>query len=368
MNGLSLLLVLTAVGTTAGVEQGPNGVPTYTIRIETLLLNELRNGEEISSDVAPKDRQVRHFRILPWTTAARNSSQSRTLSDSPAQVDYEAVARNNGEIEMWVQISPERLETLAQGKPIDGDIPSEVPLVHRFRIFVGVNQLPRQVAPTSQPDTAAPSLISANGQYGFGQAPRTATDPDSRYGSNAQRSSNQPGTSLGGARIFPNPVNSADRTALRNQPDQSTFEPPPGDRYSTTQGTVAQPLAAQSSAPPYAVDPRLNSSSGIRYDNSYTQQPQYVDRTVNSGFPNAGQGSGFAGQDSSIGFAQRPPIQSPTYTNPQIQTPIVANTQAPSSQAPVISAPPVVATTAASTQPVAAAAPQGTVLVFAAET
>ena len=70
MNGFSLLLLLSSLGATAGIETGLNGQPVYAIRIEPLLINELRSGQTIPIVVAPKDRGLRQFKIAAQIVAS----------------------------------------------------------------------------------------------------------------------------------------------------------------------------------------------------------------------------------------------------------------------------------------------------------
>ena len=111
MNGISLLLLLSSIGATTSVEMNTNGQPVYTIRIESLLINDLRNGQTIPILVAPKDRRIRNFKIAitPEGNLRSGSARSTGLNSRPGDLfDYEPTQYENGDIEYVVQISPER--------------------------------------------------------------------------------------------------------------------------------------------------------------------------------------------------------------------------------------------------------------------
>lgn len=365
MNGFSLLLALATVGITAQVELGPTNQPTYTIRIESLVLNELRQGREIETNVALKDRQVRHFRILvtPDPAARGGSFQPRTITDntgrSESLVEYEAVELQNNEIEMWVQIAPERIETLAAGKAIDGEVPAKVPEINRYRIFVGVNQLPRQQATAPQPADASPPYLLPSNQFGLtpaGAEARSSTDALSR---NAAPLTNQfqGGTAATKTRTnavaSPPTIRSSDtRGTFRNGPDSSTIASPPIDYF----GQSSTSFDSRPVTPNSVRDSRAGTSSGTRFDDQYAQQP-YSGRNSGFDFGNANsvQSSPAAGQylnpavpaqsQPQATIAARPENSGVTASNPAINgwTQTTANAQPVAQAAQTAAAPPAAA-------------------------
>ena len=285
MNGFSLLMVLATVGTTAQVEIDSTGQASYTIRIENVLIDQLRQGQIVDSNVAPADRRIKRFRVLVTEPAGRSGGFQSRIDAAPRSeslVEYEAVPMENGEIEMWVQLSPERLETLAK-RPIEGQVPAEVPQIHRFRIFVGVEPLRQQTNATAKEAPPPYLLADTNGlsQAGATSDPsrRSTTAATTPGRANAFPSGSSTYSGGLGNSTTPPPLATTNtrttdaRTNWRNTPDQSTIQPPP--TYGQSQ-VVGQSL---NNAGQY------NTSTNPRYDDQYNQPtynntaPVYNDRT-----------------------------------------------------------------------------------------
>ena len=289
MNGISLLLLVSSIGVNTSVEMDAGGQPVYVIRIESLLINELRNGQTVPILVSQRDRRIRHFKIAISDPAVRSNTTARTADSRAGDLfDYEPTQYDNGEIEYVVQISPERLESLAKGKAIEGDIAADIPEVHRFLIFVGVGQLPSQQQAASQQSNVA---LAANGN---GNPPSLLQGAEVRANSNTQPrttpTSTQPTKTQfqtapqNSTRGFTNPdpvtqFNTAPRTAdtrsWRNQPDQSTISPPPFVSNTQPQGTANNAFprgTGPSTTDRYTAPPQYN---------SYPQQPMYPDPNPN---------------------------------------------------------------------------------------
>lgn len=271
MNGFSLLIAFAVVGITAQTETSSNGQPVYTIRIEPILVDELRAGREINTNVGLKDRSFRRFRILVTPeNAGRNPgipARSENNVRSESLVEYEPVLTENNEVEMWVQLAPERIETLASGRAIEGEVPADVPEIQRFRIFVGMNELPRQQQPATQPrDSQAPYLLAAdNGLAPAAAEVRTPSNSTTRTPNTPfQPSTNA--TTTSGSRQAPAITPSRSNYPWRNGPDQTTVAPPPVDRYGTSQPTAA---------PAYANDPRFGAPPAGRLDEQYAPATNY---------------------------------------------------------------------------------------------
>lgn len=376
MNGVSLLLLLSSLGATTSVELGSSGQAIYTIRIESLLINEMRQGQAIPIVVAAKDRRIRYFRIAIAPDGALRSNSTARGADLSARsgdlFDYEPTQTENGEIEYAVQIMPERLESLIAGKPIEGEIAADIPEVHRFLIFVGVGQLPSQVAASSTNSGNPPSLLnntaSSSPQNTAGVRP---VDSQSRIGNPGTRPSftqpAQPSTSRGLPTDSSTQYNSRPaepRTAWRNGPDQSTIGPPP---FTST---------AQQTNPSFGSNFPRNSTNTAVTDrntygappatNSYPPQPQqpyspgYQD--PNAGYAHANQqtyGPGYA-TNPQVGYPQvaarpdptLPPMPPNTAGNGWTQTvanqqPVAQQAVAPVAAAPVAATPTANRTTAA---------------------
>ena len=305
MNGVSLLLLLSSLGATTSVELGANGQAVYTIRIESLLINELRNGQTVPILVAPKDRRVRHFKIAITPEGNGRTSGLTRASDFNARAgdlfDYEATQLENGEIEYVVQISPERLESLAAGKAIEGDIAPDIVEVNRFLIFVGIGQLPSQQQAAVQANPNAPSLLNGanNGLVAAGAEVRASSDPQSRNNTPLQKNPFQPAAQPSTQRgyqandpltQFNTRATTDPRTNWRNPPDQSYVSPPPftNPGQPSTSSNTAFPRTSGVPAtsdrngyqPTYnTAQPNYNATQPT-YNNQY-QQPAYPD-------PNAG--------------------------------------------------------------------------------
>lgn len=67
MNGLAVLVSLAAIGVDYGWQPLADGQLEYIVQIEPGLLDELKDGEEIVSEILPEARNVRRFRIRVGT-------------------------------------------------------------------------------------------------------------------------------------------------------------------------------------------------------------------------------------------------------------------------------------------------------------
>ncbi|MGE0757021.1 MAG: hypothetical protein AB7F89_13325 [Pirellulaceae bacterium] len=243
MNGISLLFAIAALGVDGKVEL-VGGVPTWVIRVEAAALPELTQGRgEVVTEVTPKDRGVRRFRIVVTPEKLYQPPVNDPPGRSDSSVEYEAVQLSNQEVEMWVQVAPDRTRTWESGKAIEGTIPQEVREVHRFRVFVDVNALPSQQrsAPAQPPAYTNPPPGSPN--YSLTAAETRSTAEASRPGPPALRpglpSASNANTatppllnnsSLGNlgtnsSSIGSGGLGSRIGASLRNPPDQSTAPP-----------------------------------------------------------------------------------------------------------------------------------------------
>ena len=156
MNGLSLVIALTAVGA-GGIrvdwEPGPGGQLYYTIHLEEKLLVPLRDDRKaVVTEVAEGDRQqLRRIQVVFDTTNRRGSTISP--SDNSVTFGWRPVADENynptGGLDYMIQLTPERLQSLAHGAKLAVDVPAEVTDIRNIYIFVGAEVLPQELLPQS---------------------------------------------------------------------------------------------------------------------------------------------------------------------------------------------------------------------------
>ncbi|MFV2070366.1 MAG: hypothetical protein ACC645_25655 [Pirellulales bacterium] len=194
MKGVSLLVALATLGVDTGWDAGPSGQLLYTIRIEPVLLEPMRTGQPVVSGVDAKDRRLRGFQIVmdgPDGTAPTAVNDLHLADNSEVQYGWRPA--EGGGLEYLIQITPERLERLAKGAPLVGEVLREVSEVHRFHISVGVGQLPRTgLTEPMRGDSRPPDFLNV------GETPPPPTDrshnAESRFGipnvDNTGRSSN----------------------------------------------------------------------------------------------------------------------------------------------------------------------------------
>lgn len=245
MNGLSLLVALASLGVDVGWESTPDNKLAYTIRIESVLLDQLRKGSAIESQVDVKDRGLRSFRVA----MGPKSPNERPPSATNNEVQYGWRPNDRGGMDYYVQLSPERLETLAKGIPLECEVNSAVPSVERIYVFVGTAVLPREgglatsstVSGTNSPAVATPASSSA-------PAPLTGADsrlsapqlPNAAFGSSSS-------PTVGGLSSVP--ANPATVGGLQGGNNYSnTLTPPGSNRWSNE-------LGPGSSAPPQNIQP-----------------------------------------------------------------------------------------------------------------
>ncbi|MDP6717559.1 MAG: hypothetical protein QGF59_02845, partial [Pirellulaceae bacterium] len=113
MNGFGLLIAVAVLGVDVGWETGPGGESYYTIHIEKLLLEPLREGQAIVSNVDTNNRNLSRFQILVGDHAHAISSQPGPSGSDMVQHGWRP--GENGGTDYLIQISPERLESLAKG-------------------------------------------------------------------------------------------------------------------------------------------------------------------------------------------------------------------------------------------------------------
>jgi hypothetical protein len=158
MNGLGLLVAIAALGVDVGWETGPGGRLLYTIRIEQVLLQPLRDGQAVVSTVDPSDRGLRRFQVVVGPKPAGTAGDSATIHDTTrleTMVQYGWRTGEDGGVDYLVQMTPERLQSLSNGVPLMCEVDSQVTEMRRIYVYAGVGQVPRTTLPpptTRQPD------------------------------------------------------------------------------------------------------------------------------------------------------------------------------------------------------------------------
>lgn len=177
MNGIAILVALAAVGVDYGWQPASDGQLEYIIQIEPAMLDALKNGRTITSEIHPDARDVRRFRIQVGTgvlprvgvLAANNAPARLSTSDSDPQSP--AVTATSGTV--YGSSSSVAAGPLADGLAATSletpgilNLPPPPPLVGpdgKASVLVrpGDRALPGATAPTTSPlpsyDSAPPN-------------------------------------------------------------------------------------------------------------------------------------------------------------------------------------------------------------------
>lgn len=244
MNGLSLLVALATVGVEVGWEQGPDQQQVYTFRIEASLLETLRGPDAVQGPIHQQDRGIRRFQVA----MGRSSQSERATQPMANEVTYGwgPNKKNPRELDYYVQLTPERLETLGKGIPVQCEVHPSVPEIHHIYVFRGVQQLPRELPENMK---ASPSTTRTLGGADGLVRPATnavtqASNTDSRFGTPDRGDSRFAGGSTARSTIGDG---STDRRTLapddgweqenRNRrTNSSAFGPDPPPNYQTQAG------------------------------------------------------------------------------------------------------------------------------------
>jgi hypothetical protein len=92
MNGIVLLMSMTAIGVDYGWQIGADGQVEYIVQIEPSLVESLKNGKEIASEIRPEVGNVRRFRIRVGTGAL---PQGQRVGSGNATNSWGSVAANS---------------------------------------------------------------------------------------------------------------------------------------------------------------------------------------------------------------------------------------------------------------------------------
>ncbi len=299
MNGFALLLATALLGVDYGWQPASDGRLEYIIQLEPVTLIALREGQEVVSQIDPFVRDVRRFRIrvgtdvVPrlGTPAPETAAAPPTASAPPPGVSYGWQPVNAQQVELFVQIAPDRLIAL-QNDPIVGEIPFELRNVARVRIRSGVAELPRQnlaaPAPIAPVSATAPSGNQPVVGLG-GPAPAAGNGLGAAVGTGAAAGLAGAAAANPASSWPANNVNPAARQPSRYDPPANAAGPTPG---AATAAPAGDPRAAAAFnagqagpavAPPTGAGTAQNPSAGwptAPAANTPLQQP-------NSSWPNA---------------------------------------------------------------------------------
>jgi hypothetical protein len=266
MNGVALLVALSALGVDHTWRSTPDSQVEYVLQVEPVFLQALADGQEIKSELPPIIQRVDRIcirigsgglkkldRIAPdWPDLNQPAERQATQREAPgvplaiyvkagdqAYQSYELThgwrPAGNDESQYLVQLDPELVRSLGEGDELYAAILPEAGAVRSFVITAGREALPRQSA---RPPVTVAQLQTRTG--GGPSADPTLTDltqpeADSVYGGGVPaaesperapaplRSGMQPGWNVSDAG---EPDNRAGRYSPTGQPPATPLHPP----------------------------------------------------------------------------------------------------------------------------------------------
>lgn len=154
MIGTAVCLTLGLLGVQVRAESLPRGGLEYQIQVEPDALDSLKAGYRIESDLDPRLKDVRAFRII--------IGNGKPSASKPwhATTGWEPLP--SGGHSFLIQIDPTLAGQLHAGDQIEGDLPADVKDIRTFLVSVGTKMLPtggtgRPAAPNAS-DTSRPVL------------------------------------------------------------------------------------------------------------------------------------------------------------------------------------------------------------------
>lgn len=158
MNGFSLLVVLASLGADADWVRTIDGRTRYAISIDRNDLDALRGrGQEKqahATELPEGSRNLRYFQIaVPGTTPP---ARATGRNDDGIVYGWEPSRLGQGGLDFLVQVSPERFESLASGRPVWGNIPAGVEDIRQMIVFIGNSTKLTQKLPAGARNVAAP--------------------------------------------------------------------------------------------------------------------------------------------------------------------------------------------------------------------
>jgi hypothetical protein len=166
MNTLGIAVLIATVGIDTGWQPLADGQFEYILQLEPQVLEALRDGREVASDIPASLRGVRFYRLTAGTaTLPRTGTPpSATAAGPPGAIDVTALrappeqfgwqALEDGGFECILQLDAQRLDALAAGEELRGELPAFLQDVRTYRIRLGTQSLPRA---TIGGDSAAPA-------------------------------------------------------------------------------------------------------------------------------------------------------------------------------------------------------------------
>lgn len=180
MSTLSIAVVIAAVGIDTGWQPLDDGRFEYILQLEPQVVESLRAGREVASDIPAGLRGARCYRLaVGGATLPRNGTPPAVTSaeafdvaalKAPAE-QFGWQALEGGGFECILQLDSKRLDALAAGDELRGELPAFLHDVRTYRIMLGTQSLPRaaigvEAGPPSPsqegPPAAAPTPARAN--------------------------------------------------------------------------------------------------------------------------------------------------------------------------------------------------------------
>ena len=178
MTTLGIALVIAAVGIDTGWQPLADGRFEYILQLEPEVLEALRDGREVASDIPATLRGASSYRLTVGaaTLPRRGTPPAPTPAASPSAVDVTTLkapaeqfgwqALDGGGFECILQLDSSRLDALAAGQELRGELPPFLQDVRTYRVTVGSRSLPRAAiggdaapTPSDDPATAAPQSL-----------------------------------------------------------------------------------------------------------------------------------------------------------------------------------------------------------------
>lgn len=167
MNGLGLLIAIATLSVDVGWETGPEGRLLYTIRIEPVLAQPLRDGQAVVSTVDANDRGLRRFQVVMGAKQGAAVGNRMAPASDPnrreTMVQHGWRTGEDGGVDYLVQMTPERLEALANGQTLYGEVDSQVTEIRRIYVYAGVGEVPRTALPPQNTKLPDPPSFVPNG-------------------------------------------------------------------------------------------------------------------------------------------------------------------------------------------------------------
>ncbi|HUE70218.1 MAG TPA: hypothetical protein VMP01_04950 [Pirellulaceae bacterium] len=310
MQGVALLVALSALGVDHTWRQTEDGQVEYVLQIEPVFLSALAEGKEITSELPADVERVDRLcirigsgslrtlpKIAPPWPELNEAAEQHATAKSPPETPLAVYQKANGDLYAshdlthgWqpasesettylIQLDPELLKLLEEGDEVYAAILPDAGVVSGFTITSGRNRVPRQ---TARPPVMTVAQLQAQGSRT--SSPAADVPPTSDFTGGAGNSIYGPvettDLGTGAADMLQPPVNRAEEVPRF---DSSQF----GKRTSSTTGSVRPgtsrpaPRSAASSFPA----PRQATqqpAENVLYDPEEEPAPRVASRTTGS--------------------------------------------------------------------------------------